>query len=57
MLELISSADKEWRKIGVWKLMRVTKLTQASICAILHGKGVRLQTMKVFRVGLVSLKA
>jgi hypothetical protein len=46
---------KEWRKIGVRKLMRTTKLTQAAIYSILHSKGVRPQTMKIFRVGLASL--
>jgi len=48
-------ADKqegeEWRKIGFRKLMRATKLTQAPINSILSGKGVRKQTMKVFRIG------
>jgi len=52
-------ADKQereaWRKIGFRKLMRATKLTQAPINSILSGKGVRKQTMKVFRIGLASL--
>jgi hypothetical protein len=46
---------KEWTKIGIRKLMRATNLTQASIYSILHGEGVRPQTMKVFRIGLASL--
>jgi hypothetical protein len=46
---------REWRKIGVRKLMRATKLTQKAIYSILSGKGVRQQTMNVFRTGLVSL--
>jgi hypothetical protein len=48
---------REWAKLGVRKLMRATKLTQPPIYSILHGKGVRLQTMKIFRVGLASLGA
>jgi len=44
---------REWRKIGVRKLMRATKLTQTPIYSILSGKGVRQQTMAMFRVGLV----
>jgi len=47
---------REWRKIGVRKLMRATKLTQASIYSILQGEGVRPQTMHVFRTGLASLE-
>lgn len=47
---------KEWRKIGVRKLMRATKLTQKAIYSILSGKGVRQQTMNVFRTGLGSLE-
>jgi len=46
----------EWRKIGVRKLMRATKLTQKAIYSILSGKGVRQQTMHVFRSGLASLE-
>jgi hypothetical protein len=52
-------ADKqereEWRNIGPRKLMRATKLAQAPIDSILSGKGVRKQTMRVFRIGLASL--
>jgi hypothetical protein len=48
---------KEWRKIGVRKLMRATKLTQKVIYSILSGKGVRQQTMKVFRIGLALIKS
>jgi len=43
---------KEWRKIGIRKLMRATKLTQPPIYSILSGKGVRPQTMSVFRTEL-----
>jgi len=53
-------ADKrereEWRKIGFRKLMRNTKLTQKTINSILSGRGVRKQTMSVFRIGLASMK-
>jgi hypothetical protein len=45
----------EWRKIGVRKLMRATKLTQKVICAIPSGKGVRKQTMAIFRAAAESL--
>jgi hypothetical protein len=52
-------ADKqereEWRNIGFRKLMRATKLTQKAISSILSGRGVRKQTMSVFRIGLASL--
>jgi len=37
--------------------MRTTKLTQKVIYSILSGNGVRQQTMKVFRIGLASLKS
>jgi len=47
---------REWRKIGVRKLMRATKLTQATIYSIVHGEGVRPQTMAVFRAGLGLLE-
>ena len=46
---------EEWRKLGFRKLMRATKLTQKAITSILSGKGVRRQTMSVFRTGLRSL--
>lgn len=46
---------KEWRKLGIRKLMRSTRLTQSSIYRVLSGKGVRQQTMNVFRTGLASL--
>jgi hypothetical protein len=53
-------ADKqernEWQKIGFRKLMRATKLTQKAIYAILSGKGVRRQTMNVFRTGVANAK-
>ena len=51
------SETREWRKIGVRKLIRATKLTQKAVYSILSGKGVRQQTMKVFRIGLASLGA
>jgi hypothetical protein len=47
---------REWRKIGIRKLMRATKLTQKAIYSILSGKRVRQQTMNVFRTGLASLE-
>ena len=47
---------KEWRKIGIRKLIRVTKLTQKTIYSILSGKGVRQQPMHVFRAGLGSFE-
>jgi hypothetical protein len=46
---------KDWRKIGIPKLMRATKLTQKAIYSIMSGKGVRQQTMHVFRTALASL--
>lgn len=45
----------ELRQIGVRKLMRATTLTQKVIYSILSGKGVRKQTMTMFRIGLASL--
>lgn len=48
---------REWRKIGVRKLMRATNLTEKPVYSILDGKGVRKQTMKMFRIGLASLEA
>ena len=48
---------KEWTKIGFRRLMRATNLTQKTIRSILTGKGVRQQTMAVFRAGLRSLGA
>jgi hypothetical protein len=53
-------ADKqereEWRKIGFRNLMRATKLTQKAISSILSGRGVRRQTMSIFRIGLASVE-
>jgi len=46
---------REWQKIGVRKLKPATKLTQKPIYAILSGKGVRKQTMEIFRIGVESL--
>jgi len=46
----------EWRKIGVRRLMRATNLTQKAIYSILSGRGVRKQTMSVFRTGLSSVE-
>jgi hypothetical protein len=46
---------KDWRKIGIRKLMRATKLTQKAIYSIMSAKGVREQTMHVFRTALASL--
>jgi hypothetical protein len=48
---------KEWAKIGVRRLMRATRLTQKTIYSILSGKGVRQQSMAIFRIGIDSLKA
>jgi len=45
----------ELRQIGVRRLMRATTLTQKVIYSILSGKGVRKQTMKMFRMGVESL--
>jgi hypothetical protein len=52
-----SSERKEWAKIGVRQLMRTTSLTQRTVYSILSGKGVRQQTMAMFRTGLDSLRA
>jgi hypothetical protein len=46
----------EWRRIGFRKLMRATKLTQKAITSILSGKGVRKQTLTIFRIGVDSAK-
>jgi hypothetical protein len=51
-----SSERKEWAKIGFRRLMRATNLTQKTIRSIHTGKGVRQQTMAVFRAGLGSQK-
>jgi len=48
---------KEWAKIGFRRLMRATNLTQKTVRSILTGKGVRRQTMAMFRTGLDSLRA
>jgi len=50
-----SSERKDWAEIGVRRLMRATGLTQKTVYSILYGKGVRVQTMNVFRAGLGSL--
>jgi hypothetical protein len=47
---------EEWRKIGFRNLMRATKLTQKAISSILSGRGVRKQTMGIFRIGLASVE-
>jgi hypothetical protein len=47
-----SLETKEWAKIGVRQLMRATGLTQKTVYSILSGKGVRQQTMAVFRIGV-----
>jgi hypothetical protein len=47
-----SSERSEWVKIGVRQLMRATRLTQRTVYSILSGKGVRHQTMAMFRVGI-----
>jgi len=52
-----SSERKEWAKIGVRQLMRATRLTQRTVYSILSGKGVRHQTMTMFRSGIDSLRA
>jgi hypothetical protein len=52
-----SSERKEWAKIGVRQLMRATRLTQKTVYSILSGKGVRQQTMAMFRIGIDSLRA
>jgi hypothetical protein len=51
-----SLETKEWAKIGFRRLMRATNLTQKTIRSVLTGKGVRQQTMAVFRAGLGSLE-
>jgi len=52
-----SSERKEWAKIGVRQLMRATRLTQKTVYSILSGKGVRQQTLAIFRTGIDSLRA
>lgn len=51
-----SLETKEWAKIGFRRLMRATNLTQKTVRSILTGRGVRRQTMAVFRAGLGSLR-
>jgi hypothetical protein len=48
---------EEWRKIGFRKPMRATKLTQKAISSILSGRGVRKQTMNVFRTAVAALQS
>jgi hypothetical protein len=43
------SDRKKWASIGVRRWMRVTKLTQKTVYAIISGKGVRLQSLATFR--------
>lgn len=52
-----ASERTEWAKLGVRRLMRATGLTQRTVYSILSGKGVRQQTMAMFRTGLDSLRA
>ena len=47
---------REWAKIGFRRLMRATNLAQKTVRSILTGKGVRQQTMAVFRAGLGSVE-
>ena len=56
LVVLDENERNELRQIGVRKLMQATKLTQKTVYAILSGKGVRKQTMSVFRIGLASLR-
>jgi hypothetical protein len=46
------SERQKWSKIGVRRLMRACSLTQKAIYSILSGKGVRPQTMAIFRAGV-----
>ena len=48
---------KEWAKIGIRRLMRATRLTQRTVYSILSGKGVRRQTLAMFRTRIDSLRA
>jgi hypothetical protein len=43
------SDRKKWASIGVRRWMRLTKLTQKAVYAILSGKGVRPHTLAAFR--------
>ena len=43
------SDNKKWARIGVRRWMRATKLSQKAVTAILAGRGVRPQTLAVFR--------
>jgi hypothetical protein len=51
------SERTELAKLGVRRLMRATGLTQKTVYSILSGKGVRQQTMAIFRIGIESLRA
>jgi hypothetical protein len=56
--KLVRADDAErqvWAKFGIRALMRATNLTQKVVYAILSGKGVRPQTMAMFRMGVESL--
>jgi len=51
------SERQEWSKIGKRRLMRATNLTQLPIYRMLSERGVRPQTMAIFRAGVSSLGA
>jgi hypothetical protein len=43
------SERKQWSAIGLRRLMRESKLTQAPVSNALNGKGVRLRTLSTIR--------
>jgi hypothetical protein len=49
------SDRKKWASIGVRRWMRATKLTQKAVYAILSGKGVRPQTLAIFKRAAADL--
>jgi hypothetical protein len=50
------SDRKKWASVGVRRWMRVTKLTQKTVYAILSGKGVRPHTLSAFRSAAKRLR-
>ena len=44
-----SSERKKWRAIGLRRLMRESKLTQAPVSNVLRGKPVRHRTLSIIR--------
>lgn len=52
-----ASDRSRWKKAGVRRLIRKSKLSQKAVYAILSGKGVRPQTLATFRSAAELLRA